>query len=61
MREYRFSVTHIFPYKDRIVDSVFIWENAGQLKPVFSHILCSAICATARELNRQFTYRTKFK
>ena len=41
MREYGFSLTHILPYRDRIVDSVLIRENTGQWKPVFSHILCS--------------------
>ena len=29
------SQTRTFPYKDRIVDSVLIRENAGQRKPVF--------------------------
>ena len=41
MREYGFSLTRILPSKDRIYDSVFIWDNTGQWKPVFSHILCS--------------------
>ena len=41
MREYVFSLTRIFPYKDRIEDSVLIRENTGQWKPVFSHILSS--------------------
>ena len=30
MPEYRFSPTRVFPYKDRIFDSVLIQENAGQ-------------------------------
>ena len=30
MQEEWFSVTRILPYKDRIVDLVFIWENTGQ-------------------------------
>ena len=42
MREFRFSLTHILPYVDRIYDSVLIRENTGQWKPVFPHILCSA-------------------
>ena len=33
MLEYGFSLTHIFPYKDRI------WKNTIQWNPVFSHIL----------------------
>ena len=41
MREYEFSLTHILPYKDRIVDFVLIRKNMGQWKPVFSHILCN--------------------
>ena len=41
MREYRFSLTRILPYKDRVYDSVLIRENMGQWKPVFSHVLCS--------------------
>ena len=41
MCEYQFSLTRILPYRDRVLDSVFIRENKGQWKPVFSHILCS--------------------
>ena len=41
MREYGFSLTSIFPYESRIVDSVLMQENAGKRKPVFSHILRS--------------------
>ena len=33
MPEYGFSLARIFPYKDRIVDFVFMWESAGQKKP----------------------------
>ena len=32
MLEYGFSLTRIFPYKDRIVDFVLIRENTGQRK-----------------------------
>ena len=39
MREYGFSLTRILPYRDRIIDSVLIWENTGQWKPVFFSIL----------------------
>ena len=39
--EKRVFTDRILPYKDRIYDSVLIRENAGQCKPVFSHILCS--------------------
>ena len=35
----QFSLTGFFPYKDKIVDSVFIWKNTGQRKPLFWHIL----------------------
>ena len=41
MTVYGFSLTLILPYKDIIVDSVIIWENTGQQKPVFAYILCS--------------------
>ena len=37
----RFSLPRIFSYKDRIKDSVLMWENAGQRKPEFWHILRS--------------------
>ena len=33
--EFGFSPTRIFPYKNRIVDSVLIEENTDQRKPVF--------------------------
>ena len=33
MQKYGFSVTRILPYKDKIVNSVLIWENTGQWKP----------------------------
>ena len=39
MPGYGFSQTRIFPYKDRIVDSVVIRENTGQRKPRFWHML----------------------
>ena len=38
MPEYRFSMTRRFSYKDKIVDSVLMWEYTGQRKPVFWHI-----------------------
>ena len=41
MTEYRFSVTRIFPRKDRIFDSVCIRENAAQRKAMFWHVLHS--------------------
>ena len=43
MREYGFSMSRMFPCKDKIVDFVLIQENTGQRKPVFSQILCSVI------------------
>ena len=48
MREYRFSLTRILPYKDRIVDSDLIRENMGQWKPAFSLILRSVRREQAR-------------
>ena len=41
MPEYGFCLNRIFPYKDRIVNSVLIKENTGQRKPVFWHISLS--------------------
>ena len=41
MREHRALLTRIFPYKHRIVDSVFTRENMSQRKPVFSDTLRS--------------------
>ena len=35
MPEYGFSLTRIFPYKDRIGDAALIRENMDQRKPVF--------------------------
>ena len=35
MLEYGFSLTGIFPYKDRLFDFVLIRENSGQRKPIF--------------------------
>ena len=35
----RNSLIHIFSYKERIVNSVLIRENAGQRKPVFCAVL----------------------
>ena len=34
MQEYRFSLTRVLPYEDRIYDSPLIQENTGQWKPV---------------------------
>ena len=41
MQECGFAVNRIFPYKERIEDSVLIMENAGHRKLVFWHILRS--------------------
>ena len=38
----RFSLTRIFPYKDKFCDSVLILENMDQKKPVFWNILHSS-------------------
>ena len=45
MREEGFSMKLIHPYKDRIVDSVFIRGNSGQSKLVFLHISGSVMQA----------------
>lgn len=39
MPEDRYSLTRVFPYKDRIVNFVLIRENTSLRKPVFWHIL----------------------
>ena len=36
MPEYEFSLTRIFPYKDRIIDYVLIQENTGKISPYSS-------------------------
>ena len=41
MPGYRFSLTRIFSYKDKIVNSALTWENTGRKKLVYSHILRS--------------------
>ena len=41
MQERGFSRPLVLPYKERLVDFVLEWENMGQWKTVFSHILCS--------------------
>ena len=35
------SLTCIFLYKDIIFDSVLVWNNIGQRKPVFWYILAT--------------------
>ena len=42
MPEHRFSLMRIFPYNDRIYDSVHTRENTGQRKSLIRHILISA-------------------
>ena len=39
MLEYGSFASHIFQYEDKIEDSVLIWANACQAKPVFWHFL----------------------
>ena len=39
MPKHGFPLTRLFPYKDRIYDSVLIRRNLGQRKPVFWYIL----------------------
>ena len=41
MREYRFSLTRILPYNDKIEDFCPCARKYGRWKPVFMHILCS--------------------
>ena len=53
MPEYRFSLTRIFPYKDKIYDYVLIREDTGQRKPVFWNNSCSENL-TLRNTSEQF-------
>lgn len=48
--EYRFSLTCIFPYKDRIYNSVLIRKWMGQTKPLLWHILRSVKSSFHEEL-----------
>ena len=41
MPEKRFSLTRVFPYKDKIFDSILIRENMGQRKPMFWYVFRS--------------------
>ena len=66
MSEYGISPTHIFLYKDRIVDFVIILGNTVQRKPVFSHILQSvrknsfgSLTSILYSLNLPFSFFTK--
>ena len=56
MPKYKFSLTRIFPQKDRIVDSVLIRKSAGQEKPAFSHILQNEIKKKKKRLNFCFQW-----
>ena len=50
MREYGFSLTRIFPNKDRIVDTILIRENTAQRKPAFRlAITCSKLAIETLE------------
>ena len=51
MPEYEFPLVLIFPCKERIEDSIFIWGNKGQRKLVFRHILCNAKWKILRKLS----------
>ena len=54
--EYRFSLTRTFSYKDRIIDSVLIRENAGQRKPAIWHILYSVFFKFAKFIFKTFFF-----
>ena len=59
MRVYGFSLTHILPYNDRIVDSVLISENTGQWRPVISDILCSEMTRYLFVQTYDYTYYSR--
>lgn len=51
MSGYWFSLTGIFPYEDRVVDSVLIWENTVKGNPYFGIIYAAGgIFVTRKEL-----------
>ena len=54
-QEYGFSLTFLFPYKDRIIDSVLMRENTGQGKPAFSHVLRNVLCVSKCQTIYGFT------
>ena len=54
MSEYGFFLTRMFPYKDRIFDSVLIREYTSQRKPILLHILRNV------EMNKIFTFTAAF-
>ena len=49
MREYRFSLTRVFLYKDRIYDFVLIQENTGQWKPIYAAMINQKIETVANK------------
>ena len=53
MWEYGFLLARNLPYNDRIYNSVLIWENTGQEKPIFSHILSSVWQGVSNEISFQ--------
>ena len=60
MPEYRFSLTLIFPYKNKIEDFVFIREYEGQRKPVVWHFLRSTTKHTELPINLLLTVRIQY-
>ena len=53
MPKHGFPLTRLFPYKDRIYDSVFIRKNLGQRKPVFWYILRTGRTAESIEITEK--------
>ena len=54
MTEWGFSLISIFPHDYRIRDSALIRKNTGQRKPLFRHILRSAMFTKMRSLLKNF-------
>ena len=61
MQKYRFSLTRILPYEDRIYNSVLMRKNTGQWNPVFSHILCSVTITAGIEKYKSIIKKKKQK
>ena len=58
MPGYGFSLTWLFPYKDRIVDSVLVREYAGQRKTVICYILHSISMSLSQISKKKLIYWT---
>ena len=54
--EYRFTLTRIFPYKNKIADFVFIREKLSQTKPKFRYVLHSVTKGVAGKSSKMESF-----